>query len=94
MPKNAQGLLRSKEFMKAHPAAEPEVHHLRVTPHAGGVKVTHHASANGPAFATHHFSKEEGPELADHIMQHAGAAMGSEGGEEDYPDEHQEREEE
>lgn len=92
--KNSHGLVRSPEFMKAHPEAAPKVHHLRVTPHLKGVKVTHHTSLSGPAFATHHFSKEEGPELADHIMEHTGGALSSEGGGEDYADEHQEREEE
>lgn len=94
MPKNAQGLHRSTEFMKAHPEAAPKVHHFRVTPHSKGMKVTHHASLSGPAFATHHFTKEEGPELADHLMEHSGAALSSEGGGEHYADEREEREEE
>lgn len=91
MPKNAQGLLRSKEFMKSHPEKAPKLHHMRVTPHEKGVKVTHHATPTAPAFATHHFSYDEHKELADHLMEHAGAPLGSEGGGEHYEDEGDER---
>jgi hypothetical protein len=92
MPKNAMGLHRSKEFMKANPEKSPEVHHLRVIPSADGVKVTHHASPSAPAFASHSFGKDEGPELANHIMEHSGMPMDSEAGGEHYADEGEEAE--
>ena len=73
--KNATGLSRSKEFLKANPGQAPKVHHLRLTPHAEGVKVTHHASAEAPPHATHQFGMDEGPELAEHIGKHTGVDM-------------------
>jgi hypothetical protein len=88
--KNAMGLQRSKEFMKSNPEKAPQLHHLRVTPHEGGVKVTHHASPTAPPFATHQFGHGEGAELADHLMEHTGMSLDSEGGGEHYPDEDKE----
>ncbi len=73
--KNAAGLSRSKEFLKAHAEQQPKIHHLRLHPHAEGVKVTHHASAEAEPHATHNFSKSEGPELAEHIGKHTGIDM-------------------
>ena len=93
--KNKHGMVRSKEFMKANAgkaAGEGEhgaLHHMRVHPanEKGEVKVTHHAGPETAPMATHHF---KGEELADHIMEHAGAAYDSEGGGEHYADEGEE----
>lgn len=93
MPKNAMGLHRSKEFMKANPAAAPKLHHLRVTPmEHGGANVTHHASPSGPAYATHVFDEKQGEEMANHVMEHGGKLMDSEGGGDHYADEGEETE--
>jgi hypothetical protein len=72
--------------MKANPSAAPELHHMRVhmANEKGEVKVTHHAGPAQAAFATHHVPGEE---LGEHVMEHAGVAMGSEGGGEHYADE-------
>lgn len=93
--RNSKGLLRSKEFMKANPKQAPTVHHLRVH-HAslhpeGHVKVTHHASADAKAHATHHFEPGDHDELSAHIMEHSGMPYDSEGGGEHYGDEAEER---
>lgn len=64
----------------------PELHHIRVhmANEQGEVKVTHHAGPNTAPMATHTF---KGEELAEHIMEHSGAAYSSEGGGEHYADE-------
>lgn len=91
MPKNAMGLHRSKEFMKANPGARPKVQHLRITPgEHGGAKITHHASPSGPAFATHAFDEKQGEEMANHVLEHSGMPYDSEGGGDHYADEGQE----
>jgi hypothetical protein len=90
--KNKNGLHRSPEFLKAHPeqkAGEPKLDHMRVhmADENGEVKVTHHAGPNTAPMATHHV---KGEELAEHVMEHSGAAYGSEGGGEHYADEGEE----
>lgn len=84
--KNMNGLHRSPEFMKAHPEQAPKLHHMRVhmADEKGEVKVTHHAGPAMAPMATHSF---KGEELADHVMEHSGAALDSEGGGEHYADE-------
>jgi hypothetical protein len=89
MPKNAMGLHRSEEFMKANPEKAPKLHHMRITPTESGARVTHHAGPTAPSFASHTFGKDEGDELASHIMEHAGN-FDSEGAGEDYGDKNEE----
>lgn len=70
--KNASGLARSSEFLKANPEQAPKVHHLRIIPHADGVRVTHHAGAGAASHADHHFDHGDSEGLMSHIAQHTG----------------------
>lgn len=70
--RNAGGLSRSAEYLKANPGQAPKVHHIRIMPHEDGVRVTHHGSADGKSFADHHFSHGDGASLLAHISQHTG----------------------
>jgi hypothetical protein len=66
-------VIRSSEFKRSKgepPSAPTGLHHLTVTPHAGGVTVTHHPSMISKPSATHEFTE------AEPFMEHMDAHMG------------------
>ena len=75
--RNAAGVVRSGEFLKAHPEQAPKLHHMRIMPHADGVRVTHHSSADGKLMADHHFSHGDGAGLLAHLQEHVGFKGGA-----------------
>lgn len=90
--KAAETSHEKKEPPAEKKSEEKELHHMRVylADAKGVVKVTHHAGPVAAPHATHAFEEHEGEELANHILEHSGMPLGSEGGGEHYADEGEE----